>query len=225
MNLILPRNSPPPKNGGKWRYTRGILCLHQKFPSLYLFYLMYFNCFFWRISTFSNDKKTQGRRFLGGGCFVVGISRFREAYVWKKKGNTNEVLACLGGYEGCWHFSVNALFPCTTIFVPRRGYRSSTVSVLLFFALSFLNVFFYTQTHGGTGSADDPGPGGRCSLRQSLPYTLAPSQSTDRPLHRPLHAHRLDKSTGGLVVCAKTRPALTALWWERCTVWSLVTPL
>lgn len=66
-------------------------------------------------------------------------------------------------------------------------------------------------THGGTGSADDPGPGGRCSLRQSLPYTLAPSQSTDRPLHRPLHAHRLDKSTGGLVVCAKTRPALTAL--------------
>ncbi|CAM9880660.1 unnamed protein product, partial [Laminaria digitata] len=64
--------------------------------------------------------------------------------------------------------------------------------------------------HGGTGE-DDPGPGGHRSVRQSLPYMLAPTKSQDRPLHRPLHCHRLDKPTGGLLICAKTRPALTAI--------------
>eukprot|EP00903_Cladosiphon_okamuranus_P009200 g8786.t1 len=64
--------------------------------------------------------------------------------------------------------------------------------------------------HGGTGE-DDPGPGGRRSVRQALPYMLKPTKSEDRPLHRPLHCHRLDKATGGLMICAKTRPALSAL--------------
>lgn len=67
------------------------------------------------------------------------------------------------------------------------------------------------QVHGGTGE-DDPGPGGRRSVRQALPYMLKPTKSEDRPLHRPLHCHRLDKATGGLMICAKTRPALSALW-------------
>lgn len=69
----------------------------------------------------------------------------------------------------------------------------------------------FPQVHGGTGG-DDPGPGGRRSVRQALPYMLKPTQSEDRPLHRPLHCHRLDKATGGLMICAKTRPALSALW-------------
>ncbi|CAN0434183.1 unnamed protein product, partial [Discosporangium mesarthrocarpum] len=64
--------------------------------------------------------------------------------------------------------------------------------------------------HGGAGD-DNPGPCTRVSVRQSLPYVLQPTRSSDRPLHRPLHAHRLDMPTGGLLVCAKTRPALTAL--------------
>ncbi|CAM9814152.1 unnamed protein product [Pylaiella littoralis] len=64
--------------------------------------------------------------------------------------------------------------------------------------------------HGGTGE-DDPGAGGRRSVRQALPYMLKPTKSEDRPLHRPLHCHRLDKPTGGLLICAKTRPALSAL--------------
>ncbi|CAM9462996.1 unnamed protein product [Ectocarpus sp. 6 AP-2014] len=64
--------------------------------------------------------------------------------------------------------------------------------------------------HGGTGE-DDPGPGGRRSVRQALPYMLTPTKSEDRPLHRPLHCHRLDKATGGLLICAKTRPALSAV--------------
>lgn len=49
-------------------------------------------------------------------------------------------------------------------------------------------------------------------MRQALPYMLKPTKSEDRPLHRPLHCHRLDKATGGLMICAKTRPALSALW-------------
>ncbi|CAM9884672.1 unnamed protein product [Ascophyllum nodosum] len=64
--------------------------------------------------------------------------------------------------------------------------------------------------HGGTGP-EDPGPGGRRSVRQSLPYILTPTKSDDSPLHRPLHCHRLDKPTGGLLVCAKTRPALVGM--------------
>ncbi|CAM9629673.1 unnamed protein product, partial [Hapterophycus canaliculatus] len=64
--------------------------------------------------------------------------------------------------------------------------------------------------HGGTGEGD-PGPGGRRSVRQALPYMLKPTKSQDRPLHRPLHCHRLDKPTGGLLICAKTRPALSGL--------------
>lgn len=65
--------------------------------------------------------------------------------------------------------------------------------------------------HGGTGEEGDPGPGGRRSVRQALPYILKPTKSDDRPLHRPLHCHRLDKATGGLLICAKTRPALSTL--------------
>lgn len=89
---------------------------------------------------------------------------------------------------------------------------SARLEVQCFFTLGLATPVSHapTKTHGGLGQGV-VGPEGRRSVRQSLPYTLAPTESDDSPLHRPLHAHRLDKPTGGLLVCAKTRPALRAL--------------
>jgi 23S rRNA-/tRNA-specific pseudouridylate synthase len=47
-------------------------------------------------------------------------------------------------------------------------------------------------------------------IRGFLPYVLKPSSEIGA-LHRPQHCHRLDLWTGGLLVCAKTRQALSVL--------------
>jgi 23S rRNA pseudouridine1911/1915/1917 synthase len=47
-------------------------------------------------------------------------------------------------------------------------------------------------------------------IRGFLPYVLKPSSEIGA-LHRPQHCHRLDLWTGGLLVCAKTRRALSVL--------------
>lgn len=47
-------------------------------------------------------------------------------------------------------------------------------------------------------------------LRGFLPFILEPSTEVGA-LHRPQHCHRLDLFTGGLLVCAKTRKALSTL--------------
>ena len=50
-------------------------------------------------------------------------------------------------------------------------------------------------------------------LQTALPYSLSPvSAELDlQPLRRPQAVHRLDKGTGGLILVAKTRPALVNL--------------
>lgn len=52
---------------------------------------------------------------------------------------------------------------------------------------------------------------GKLNLRAYLPSTLKPSGAGVDVLRRPIHVHRLDEPTGGLVVCAKTRTALAKL--------------
>jgi len=49
------------------------------------------------------------------------------------------------------------------------------------------------------------------TVRSCLPHILKPSAATDHALlRRPLHVHRLDKLTGGLLVAAKTQEALAS---------------
>lgn len=55
-----------------------------------------------------------------------------------------------------------------------------------------------------------PMDGGAGSLRSVLCHALEPSVAVGA-LARPMYAHRLDSGTGGLVLAAKTRLALTAL--------------
>ena len=53
---------------------------------------------------------------------------------------------------------------------------------------------------------------GYMTLKSDLPYVLCPpAPGTPEVLRRPHAAHRLDRATCGLVVVAKTRPALVAL--------------
>jgi 23S rRNA pseudouridine1911/1915/1917 synthase len=71
-------------------------------------------------------------------------------------------------------------------------------------------------TYGAFVSAEDGERGTRASrgatVRSVLPFVLQPSaRGTPGVLRRPTHVHRLDKPTSGLVVAAKTRPALQAL--------------
>lgn len=61
-------------------------------------------------------------------------------------------------------------------------------------------------THAG-----DSGNRGRESVRSLLLHALEPTCALEAPLRRPMHVHRLDAATTGLLVCAKTRPALTSL--------------
>lgn len=50
---------------------------------------------------------------------------------------------------------------------------------------------------------------GRHNIRYALPYVLTPpKRSTSSILLRPICCHRLDRPTGGLVIVAKTMPAL-----------------
>mmetsp|Transcript_4727 Transcript_4727/g.10258 ORF Transcript_4727/g.10258 Transcript_4727/m.10258 type:complete len:261 (+) Transcript_4727:60-842(+) len=51
---------------------------------------------------------------------------------------------------------------------------------------------------------------GRLNVRTMLAYSLQPSQNAE-PLWRPQHVHRLDAPTSGLLVVAKSRPAISAL--------------
>ena len=53
---------------------------------------------------------------------------------------------------------------------------------------------------------------GSC-LQSALPYSLSPvpTDSDLQPLRRPRAVHRLDAGTGGLILVAKTRPALISL--------------
>lgn len=62
---------------------------------------------------------------------------------------------------------------------------------------------------GDTGDGGDGGGG--LTVRSALPRVLRPSSSPDQPLRRPTHAHRLDRATSGLLVAAKTRPALRSV--------------
>lgn len=65
----------------------------------------------------------------------------------------------------------------------------------------------------GMPTQGSPGLGGNpCapSAHTLLARALAPSRAAGR-LHRPLHCHRLDEPTGGLLVVAKTQHALIAL--------------
>lgn len=63
-------------------------------------------------------------------------------------------------------------------------------------------------THGGTEAGT--GRPVRATLRSLLPLALDPS-TTPSVLRRPIHVHRLDAATSGLVVAAKTRDALQRL--------------
>ena len=50
------------------------------------------------------------------------------------------------------------------------------------------------------------------SMRTAIQYTLRPPPvGTANALYRPHTIHRLDKPTSGLLLCAKTKPALLAL--------------
>ena len=51
------------------------------------------------------------------------------------------------------------------------------------------------------------------SVRSVLPHVLLPTRrdASHAPLRRPLHAHRLDRGTSGLLLVAKTRRALRGL--------------
>jgi 23S rRNA pseudouridine1911/1915/1917 synthase len=67
--------------------------------------------------------------------------------------------------------------------------------------------------HGS--SVKDQGDGcsskSRMRMFSALPYVLQPSRAGSETLARPQHVHRLDAPTGGLLICAKTRPALKKL--------------
>jgi 23S rRNA-/tRNA-specific pseudouridylate synthase len=64
---------------------------------------------------------------------------------------------------------------------------------------------------GGSNFAGNP-LSNNASLHTALLHSLRPlSPGVESPLHRPQCVHRLDVLTGGLVVVAKTRPALVAL--------------
>ena len=49
------------------------------------------------------------------------------------------------------------------------------------------------------------------TLDRLLQHVMEPAKSVEGALHRPRPVHRLDKNTGGLVVCAKTRRACNKL--------------
>ncbi|KAG5189983.1 pseudouridine synthase [Tribonema minus] len=68
-----------------------------------------------------------------------------------------------------------------------------------------------TKMEEGAPPRDKKARGPVPSLRTAIAHCLKPSAATDAVLRRPQHAHRLDGPTGGLMVCAKTRPALQNL--------------
>jgi len=64
-------------------------------------------------------------------------------------------------------------------------------------------VVTYSHKNGGHG---------RMSMKAALPYALRPpTAGTSAILRRPQPVHRLDRPTSGLLLVAKTRPAVTAL--------------
>ena len=64
-------------------------------------------------------------------------------------------------------------------------------------------VVVYRQGHGSSGLL---------SVRAALPFVLTPPRSTSQHmLRRPASVHRLDKATSGLLVIAKTKPAMIQL--------------
>lgn len=73
---------------------------------------------------------------------------------------------------------------------------------------------FRTKEIGSTLNAQllDQSTEGSC-LQSALPYSLSPvpHDSNLQPLRRPRAVHRLDAGTGGLILVAKTRPALISL--------------
>ena len=53
---------------------------------------------------------------------------------------------------------------------------------------------------------------GMMTVRSALPYILtAPKMGTEHALRRAQPVHRIDLATSGLLICAKTKPALTGL--------------
>ena len=53
---------------------------------------------------------------------------------------------------------------------------------------------------------------GDFTVRAALPRVLAePQEGTAKGLRRPHPAHRIDRPTSGLLICAKTQPALASL--------------
>ena len=64
------------------------------------------------------------------------------------------------------------------------------------------------------GVCTHPPPGGSqsMSMRTAIQHALRPPpEGTPSALYRPQCVHRLDKATSGLLVCAKTKPALLSL--------------
>lgn len=63
------------------------------------------------------------------------------------------------------------------------------------------------STHGNADGVQT-----RQTVRACLPYTLKPSNAKNQHiLRRPIHVHRLDRATGGLLVAAKTQEAVQIL--------------
>ena len=55
----------------------------------------------------------------------------------------------------------------------------------------------------------------RFSVSGALPYALhPPSDGVSSILRKPAPVHRLDKPTSGLLLAAKTKPAMVALSWQ-----------
>lgn len=53
---------------------------------------------------------------------------------------------------------------------------------------------------------------GDMTVRSALPFILtAPKVGTENALRRAQPVHRIDRATSGLLICAKTKPALTRL--------------
>ncbi len=55
------------------------------------------------------------------------------------------------------------------------------------------------------------------TVRAALPFCLKPPRKgTDAVLRRPISVHRLDKPTSGILLCAKTKPAVVDLTRQFC---------
>ena len=66
-------------------------------------------------------------------------------------------------------------------------------------------------THPTPASEGKKSQASGCTVRSTLLRVLQPTKSEVGPLRRPMHVHRLDKPTSGLLVAAKTLQALRAL--------------